>query len=113
MNLKCSIRRNASKRYSKRILGSAGTHSQMFGLCGHTGSQNGNNDNICLLVKSLCIVGFLPNFVGIVPEKCIKLTVNDVMRRFLSSDGRSITMRNELLAAATAGLCQVGISTLV
>ena len=44
------------------------------------------------------------------PEKAIKLTVNDMLRRYLSSDGQTITMRYELLAAAGAGICQVIIT---
>jgi len=55
--------------------------------------------------------GALPNLLLIVPEKTIKLSVNDFMRRQLSPDGKTISLRNQLIAAATAGSCQVIITS--
>jgi len=49
----------------------------------------------------------MPNLVLIVPEKSIKLTVNDLLRRHLSKDGKNITLKNQVIAGAGAGFCQV------
>lgn len=54
--------------------------------------------------------GILPNLVLIMPEKAIKLCVNDYMRGVLSTDGKSITLGCQLLAGATAGSCQVFVT---
>jgi len=54
--------------------------------------------------------GALPNLVLIVPEKTIKLAVNDYMRGVLSKDGLTVTPLCQVLAAATAGFCQVFIT---
>ena len=49
--------------------------------------------------------------LGIIPEKALKLSVNDSMRyRLRSSDG-SITFANETLAGATAGFSQVVVTS--
>ena len=53
----------------------------------------------------LCI-GALPNFLLIVPEKAIKLGVNDYMRHQLRKDGK-ISVSSDVIAGGTAGLCQV------
>ena len=50
--------------------------------------------------------GALPNLLLIVPEKTIKLSVNDYMRGQLAKDGK-VTTKNQLIAAATAGFFQV------
>lgn len=52
--------------------------------------------------------GLLPQLVGVAPEKAIKLTMNDLMRRLLtnSSDG-SISLASECLAGGFAGASQV------
>ncbi|OAQ63433.1 mitochondrial carrier protein [Pochonia chlamydosporia 170] len=51
--------------------------------------------------------GVLPQLVGVAPEKAIKLTVNDLVRRqFTDKQGR-IPLSAEILAGATAGGCQV------
>ena len=65
--------------------------------------------NGCVLI--LVIVGSLPNLVGIIPEKSIKLTVNDILRRRFSYDGVHITMKHELMAASGAGFCQVSFES--
>lgn len=54
--------------------------------------------------------GALPNLLLIVPEKTIKLSVNDYMRGVLSKDGKTVTPANQLVAAATAGFFQVFIT---
>jgi len=46
----------------------------------------------------------------IVPEKTIKLSVNDYMRCQLAKDGK-VTTKNQLVAAATAGFFQVFITS--
>ena len=56
--------------------------------------------------KQSNIVGALPNLLLIVPEKTIKLSVNDYMRCQLAKDGK-VTTKNQLVAAATAGFFQV------
>jgi len=54
--------------------------------------------------------GALPNLLLIVPEKTIKLSVNDYMRGILSTDGKSVTPKCQLIAAATAGFFQVFVT---
>ncbi|XP_078494754.1 mitochondrial glutamate carrier 1 [Ciona intestinalis] len=49
--------------------------------------------------------GSLPNLICIMPEKAIKLGMNDYVRGFFH-DGSSIKLRHEILAGAVAGLCQ-------
>jgi solute carrier family 25 aspartate/glutamate transporter 12/13 len=50
--------------------------------------------------------GLLPQIVGVAPEKAIKLTMNDLMRDKLSTDGR-ISLAAEVLAGGCAGASQV------
>ncbi|KAI3325043.1 mitochondrial carrier domain-containing protein [Xylariaceae sp. AK1471] len=52
--------------------------------------------------------GVLPQLVGVAPEKAIKLTVNDIVRKFFTDkrDGQ-IKLPHEILAGGTAGACQV------
>lgn len=52
--------------------------------------------------------GVLPQLVGVAPEKAIKLTVNDLVRRQLT-DKKSgqITIGSEIFAGGMAGACQV------
>jgi len=54
--------------------------------------------------------GALPNFLLIVPEKAIKLGVNDYMRHQLRKDGK-ISVSSDVIAGGTAGLCQVIITS--
>ena len=51
--------------------------------------------------------GVLPQLVGVAPEKAIKLTVNDHVRRYFSKKDGSIWLGHELLAGGMAGACQV------
>jgi hypothetical protein len=55
--------------------------------------------------------GINPNLVGIIPEKAIKLAVNDLTREFLGRklkiDHEVLPLRYGMLAGATAGFCQV------
>jgi solute carrier family 25 aspartate/glutamate transporter 12/13 len=51
--------------------------------------------------------GVLPQLVGVAPEKAIKLTVNDIVRRHFTDSQGQITLRHEILAGGTAGACQV------
>jgi solute carrier family 25 aspartate/glutamate transporter 12/13 len=55
--------------------------------------------------------GLLPQLVGVAPEKAIKLTVNDILRKaFTVSDSMgkdSIHISLELLSGGCAGACQV------
>lgn len=55
--------------------------------------------------------GLIPNLVGIIPEKAIKLAVNDYAREYwgskLKTDPDKIPVRYGVLAGATAGFCQV------
>uniref|UniRef100_A0A915E5U2 Mitochondrial carrier protein n=1 Tax=Ditylenchus dipsaci TaxID=166011 RepID=A0A915E5U2_9BILA len=50
--------------------------------------------------------GLPPQIIGISPEKAIKLTVNDVVRRQLTFDGR-ISIPCEIISGACGGACQV------
>jgi len=53
--------------------------------------------------------GLLPQVIGVAPEKAIKLTVNDAIRRVgrRHSANGEITMPWEILAGSCAGACQV------
>ncbi|KAK0281676.1 mitochondrial aspartate-glutamate transporter agc1 [Friedmanniomyces endolithicus] len=52
--------------------------------------------------------GVLPQLVGVAPEKAIKLTVNDLVRgKFTDIKTGAIPLRLEMLAGASAGMCQV------
>ncbi|PVU98115.1 hypothetical protein BB561_000103 [Smittium simulii] len=52
--------------------------------------------------------GLGPQLIGVAPEKAIKLTVNDLVRRkFTNPDTKGISKAAEILAGATAGGCQV------
>ncbi|CAL9734407.1 mitochondrial aspartate-glutamate transporter Agc1p [Monosporozyma servazzii] len=45
--------------------------------------------------------------IGVAPEKAIKLTVNDYMRKKLVDKQGKLPMFSEIISGATAGLCQV------
>jgi solute carrier family 25 aspartate/glutamate transporter 12/13 len=51
--------------------------------------------------------GVMPQMVGVAPEKAIKLTVNDLVRRKLTDESGNIWWGSELIAGGTAGGCQV------
>ncbi|KAF9174136.1 mitochondrial aspartate-glutamate transporter agc1 [Mortierella sp. AD011] len=51
--------------------------------------------------------GLGPQLVGVAPEKAIKLTMNDLVRRFLSDKNGNITLPGELIAGGVAGGSQV------
>ncbi|KAK4122435.1 mitochondrial carrier [Parathielavia appendiculata] len=51
--------------------------------------------------------GVLPQLVGVAPEKAIKLTVNDLVRGWLTDKQGKIWWGSELLAGGAAGGCQV------
>ncbi|KAG0348996.1 mitochondrial aspartate-glutamate transporter agc1 [Podila humilis] len=51
--------------------------------------------------------GLGPQLVGVAPEKAIKLTMNDLVRRHLSDKDGNITFTGELIAGGVAGGSQV------
>ncbi|CDZ97571.1 mitochondrial inner membrane protein [Phaffia rhodozyma] len=52
--------------------------------------------------------GLLPQMIGVAPEKAIKLTVNDIVRRrFTDPETGRISVWAEVLAGGSAGGCQV------
>ncbi|KAK7427928.1 mitochondrial aspartate-glutamate transporter agc1 [Neonectria magnoliae] len=51
--------------------------------------------------------GVLPQLVGVAPEKAIKLTVNDLARKFLTDKRGEIPLWAEMVAGGSAGGCQV------
>ncbi|KAK4223870.1 putative calcium-binding mitochondrial carrier protein Aralar1 [Podospora fimiseda] len=51
--------------------------------------------------------GVLPQLVGVAPEKAIKLTVNDLVRKQFTDKNGNIHWAAELVAGGTAGGCQV------
>ncbi|ODV78291.1 mitochondrial carrier [Suhomyces tanzawaensis NRRL Y-17324] len=51
--------------------------------------------------------GLGAQLVGVAPEKAIKLTVNDLVRKIGTDEDGKITMRWEILAGMSAGACQV------
>ena len=50
--------------------------------------------------------GLVPNLVGIVPEKAIKLGANDFFREMLADGNGQVSLRNGALAGALAGFFQ-------
>ncbi|KAH8891398.1 mitochondrial carrier [Thozetella sp. PMI_491] len=51
--------------------------------------------------------GVLPQLVGVAPEKAIKLTVNDLARKYFTDKQGQIWWAHEVIAGGTAGACQV------
>ncbi|CAM1508420.1 Fc.00g052680.m01.CDS01 [Cosmosporella sp. VM-42] len=51
--------------------------------------------------------GVLPQLVGVAPEKAIKLTVNDLARKWLTDKDGNISLWKEAIAGGSAGGCQV------
>ncbi|SCV00697.1 LANO_0F08152g1_1 [Lachancea nothofagi CBS 11611] len=51
--------------------------------------------------------GLGPQLIGVSPEKAIKLTVNDYVRRQLMDKSQRLTLPLEILSGAAAGMCQV------
>jgi hypothetical protein len=51
--------------------------------------------------------GVLPQLVGVAPEKAIKLTVNDMVRKMFTPENGNIWWMHEVIAGGTAGACQV------
>lgn len=52
--------------------------------------------------------GVVPQLIGVAPEKAIKLTVNDLVRGFLTDkDTGKIKWSHEVIAGGSAGACQV------
>ncbi|EGW32563.1 mitochondrial aspartate/glutamate carrier protein Aralar/Citrin [Spathaspora passalidarum NRRL Y-27907] len=51
--------------------------------------------------------GLGAQLVGVAPEKAIKLTVNDLVRKIGTKEDGSIEMKWEILAGMSAGACQV------
>eukprot|EP00743_Colponemidia_sp_Colp-15_P002397 GILK01002598.1.p1 GENE.GILK01002598.1~~GILK01002598.1.p1 ORF type:complete len:308 (+),score=33.41 GILK01002598.1:39-962(+) len=51
--------------------------------------------------------GLGPNLVGVIPEKAIKLAMNDYFREKLQGDDAKLPLWKELLAGGGAGFCQV------
>lgn len=51
--------------------------------------------------------GLGPQLLGVAPEKAIKLTVNDLMRKTLADKNNKLSFPSEILAGASAGACQV------
>ena len=56
--------------------------------------------------------GLVPNLIGVVPEKAIKLAANAQLREMLSDrETGKVTLGNEILAGGLTGLCQVVATT--
>ncbi|KAG4302805.1 hypothetical protein PCK1_000965, partial [Pneumocystis canis] len=68
-------------------------------------------DCVRKVMKNEGILGFYtglgPQLIGVVPEKAIKLTVNDLVRDLFKDANGNIKFHWELLAGASAGGCQV------
>lgn len=50
--------------------------------------------------------GLIPNLVGVMPEKAIKLGMNDFLREQWKEPDGSVTLANGMLSGAVAGMCQ-------
>ena len=61
-----------------------------------------------MLVTSPCSKppGLAPNLIGIIPEKAIKLGMNDFLRDLWAEEDGSVSMTTGMAAGASAGLCQ-------
>ena len=59
--------------------------------------------------KPLIVIHRRPYLIGVVPEKALKLVVNDTAREYFtaSNGGGSITLAQEIASGALAGFCQV------
>jgi len=55
--------------------------------------------------------GLRPNLAGIIPEKGLKLAVFDFMRMQLRNKDGSVPLRSEMIAAVTAAVAQVLVTT--
>ncbi|SJM87260.1 probable Mitochondrial aspartate-glutamate transporter AGC1 [Zygosaccharomyces bailii] len=51
--------------------------------------------------------GLGPQLLGVAPEKAIKLTVNDMMRKLSTDKAGKISVKAEIFSGACAGACQV------
>lgn len=51
--------------------------------------------------------GLGANLIGVIPEKAIKLTANEVFREYFEKDDGSIELHHEMMSGAGAGFCQV------
>jgi solute carrier family 25 aspartate/glutamate transporter 12/13 len=51
--------------------------------------------------------GLLPNLIGVIPEKAIKLAANDALRELFRDDQGGLSLPKEILAGAGAGFFQV------
>ncbi|QLG71297.1 hypothetical protein HG535_0B03360 [Zygotorulaspora mrakii] len=51
--------------------------------------------------------GLGPQLMGVAPEKAIKLTVNDYMRKTLGDKSGKLSLTQEIASGASAGACQV------
>lgn len=50
--------------------------------------------------------GLAPNLIGIIPEKAIKLGMNDFLRDLWADEDGTVSMQTGMAAGAAAGLCQ-------
>lgn len=51
--------------------------------------------------------GLGANLIGVTPEKAIKLAANEFFRELFEKDDGSIALHHEMVAGASAGICQV------
>lgn len=54
--------------------------------------------------------GVLPNIIGVMPEKAVKLGVNDSLRDYITPDRTQETMRTMAIAGAVTAVVQVVIT---
>lgn len=50
--------------------------------------------------------GLVPNLIGIVPEKAIKLGANDLIRDYFADENGNVSLAKGALSGAMAGFCQ-------
>jgi len=51
--------------------------------------------------------GLGANLIGVTPEKAIKLAANEFFRELFEKEDGSIALHHEMVAGASAGICQV------
>ena len=61
---------------------------------------------LALLSRRATCAGLVPNLAGIIPEKALKLGINDILRELYADDNGDVSLARGILIGACAGLGQ-------
>ena len=61
---------------------------------------------LALLSRRAGCAGLVPNLAGIIPEKALKLGINDILRELYADDNGDVSLARGILIGACAGLGQ-------